>query len=223
MPKYKKGQFDRGKLTKAENIANIPIEDIVKLSGKEGMAKLREYVSTMRAGYSRRVSSFKNQNVDSYAQIAFEKSLPPNYNQIQLTRMTRNQLILEFARYSEFFKSMTSSIKGIKQVNLEQDVRIFGTDETGKPNYRMTREQRKGYWDLYDEYLKQEPTGTNRYGYGIVMQKVADMILEGHKITKENLLPKLDVLREKLSQDEEFMIQEELPNVYTGRGPNFNR
>ena len=114
------------KQTQAEKIASIPIEQIIKMSGKERKT-LENYVRTLRGGYKRRVQSFARKGLTSHAQIAFEGTIPDK-KPVQLTKMTRNQLILEFARYSKFFNDVTSSEAGIKKVNREQDIRIFGQD-----------------------------------------------------------------------------------------------
>ena len=139
------------KLTRAEQISNMPIGQVIKLSGKEGRKKLESYIKSLRFGYKRRVQSFKKKGFISHAQIALEGTLPPG-KEVQLTKMTRNQLILEFARYSKFFQDVTSSEAGIKEVNRQQDIRIFGTDERGRPKRTMTDTERQKYWSLYEEY-----------------------------------------------------------------------
>lgn len=118
------------KKTQAEKIASMPIENITKISDKERNI-LEKYVKTLRAGYKRRVQSLAKKGLVSHAQIALEGTIPDK-KPVQLTKMTRNQLILEFARYAKFFNDVTSSEAGIKKVNREQDIRIFGQDAKGR-------------------------------------------------------------------------------------------
>lgn len=205
------------KITQAEKISQIPIEDVMRLSGKEGRKQLEKYVSTLRAGYKRRVTSFQRKGLISHAQIAFEGSIPET-KPVQLTKMTRNQLILEFARYSKFFNDKTSSEAGIKEVNKEQDVRIFGADARGRPKRTMTDAERQKFWSLYEEYNNQQPTATSRYGSESIQQMVADAMFDTNSITGENLVDFLDRVEARLAQKTLDENLRSVPNVYSGRG-----
>lgn len=217
--KKKKRVFNKGNLTKAEQIAKTPIDQVMKMSGDD-INTLRKYVSTMRSSYIRRIASFKRKGIYSYAQDAFEKSLPSGRRGVDINKLSRNQLIFEFARYSSFFNSMTSSEKGIKNVNMEQDQRLFGTDSRGRPNFRMSEEQRKAFWSTYDRYLSTEPVGVNRYGYGTIQSKLADMVMSGEEISADNINDAIEKLNKKLEENDSFNF-EEGPNVYSGRGFTF--
>lgn len=206
------------KITRAEQIANMSMEQVMKLSGKEGRKKLESYVKSLKFGYKRRVQSFKRKDLVSYAQIAFEGSLPPG-KEVQLTKMTRNQLILEFARYSKFFQGVTSSEAGIKEVNRQQDTRIFGADQNGRPKRTMTNAERKKYWSLYDEYNNQHPTGNSRYGSESIQQMLAEALFDVGGTPGENLVDFLDRVEESLAQKSREENLRSVPNVYSGRGP----
>ncbi len=205
------------KMTQAEKISQIPIEDIVRLSGKEGRKQLEKYVSTLRQGYNRRVASFQRKGLVSHAQIALEGTVPET-KPVQLTKMTRNQLVLEFARYSKFFQDKTSSEAGIKEVNKEQDVRIFGADSRGRPNRTMTDMERQKFWSLYEEYNNQQPTATSRYGSESIQQMVADAMFDTNAISGENLVDFLDRVEQSLAKKSLDENLRSVPNVYSGRG-----
>lgn len=205
------------KMTQAEKISQIPIEDIVRLSGKEGRKQLEKYVSTLRTGYKRRVISFQRKGLVSHAQIAFEGTVPDT-KPVQLTKMTRNQLVLELARYSKFFQDKTSTEAGIKEVNKEQDVRIFGADSRGRPNRTMTDVERQKFWSLYEEYNNQQPTATSRYGSESIQQMIADAMFDTNAITGENLVDFLDRVEQRLAQKSLDENLRSVPNVYSGRG-----
>lgn len=205
------------KLTKAEQIAKIPIEDIVKLGGKEGRKQLEGYVRTLQSGYKRRVGSFVRQGLISYAQISLEASMPLSSRQIK--DMSRNQLILEIARYQKFFNDKTSSIKGIMEVNKEQDIRIFGSDKKGRPRKTMTQEERTQYWSLYDEFLNQNPNASSKYGSESVQQQIAEAMFSQQDSIGTNLVSFLDDVRERLSAKSQEENLRSVPNVYSGRGP----
>lgn len=206
------------KLTRAEQISNIPMEQVMKLSGKGGRKKLEGYVKSLRFGYKRRAQSFAKKGLISHAQIALEGTLPPG-KQVQLTKMTRNQLILEFARYSKFFQDVTSSEEGIRKVNREQDIRIFGTDQKGRPKRTMTDAERQKYWSLYEEYQNQQPTANSRYGSESIQQMVAEALFDTDGTPGENLVDFLDRVEERLAQKSREENLRSVPNVYSGRGP----
>lgn len=206
--------------TKAEQIASIPIEQITKMSGKERKT-LEKYVRTLRQGYKSRVQSFARKGLISHAQIALEGTIP-NKKPVQLTKMTRNQLILEFARYSKFFNDVTSSETGIKKVNREQDIRIFGQDSRGRPRRTMTDTERQKFWTLYEEYENQHPTASSRYGSESIQQQIADALFDTQSIGGENLIDFLDRVEQRLLQKTTEENLRSVPNVYSGRGTTFS-
>lgn len=208
----------KNNLTRAEQIANTPMEQVMKLSGKEGRKTLESYVKFLKYGYNRRVQSFQRKGLVSHAQIALEGTLPTG-KQVQLTKMTRNQLILEFARYSRFFQNVTSSEKGIKEVNRQQDIRIFGTDSRGRPKRTMTTKEREKYWSLYEEYQNQHPTGNSRYGSESIQQTLAEAVFDTGGTPGENLVDFLDRVEKRLAQKSREKNLRSVPNVYSGRGP----
>lgn len=208
------------KQTKSEKIASIPIEQIIKMSGKERKT-LENYVRTMRQGYKRRVQSFARKGLTSHAQIAFEGTIPDK-KPVQLTKMTRNQLILEFARYSKFFNDVTSSESGIKKVNREQDIRIFGQDAKGRPRRTMTDTERQKFWSLYEEYENQHPTASSRYGSESIQQQIADALFDTQSIVGDNLIDFLDRVENRLAQKNVEENLRSVPNVYSGRGTTFS-
>lgn len=208
----------RKKKTKAEQVAAIPIEMISRLSGEEGMSKLRKYVQTLQTGYKRRVGQFKRRNVTSYAQISLEASMTEQAKRRKIKDMTRNQLLMEFARYSKFFRDKTSTIEGINEVNLDQDKRIFGTDTAGKPLFRMNDEERKRYWAAYDEFIHQNLDLVTMFGSDRIQQAIAEAIETAPKV-----LDFTDIFDRAIKNLHQRAQEEPRhgPNVYSGRGPTF--
>lgn len=190
------------------------------MSGKERKT-LENYVRTMRQGYKRRVQSFARKGLTSHAQIAFEGTIPDK-KPVQLTKMTRNQLILEFARYSKFFNDVTSSEAGIKKVNREQDIRIFGQDAKGRPRRTMTDNERQKFWSLYEEYENQHPTASSRYGSESIQQQIADALFDTQSVGGDNLIDFLDRVENRLAQKTMEENLRSVPNVYSGRGTTFS-
>lgn len=219
------------KLTKAEQIARMPIEAMVRLGGPEGRKELEGYLRTLRSGYKRRVQSFARNDLVSYAQIAFEGSGPIGTRPMK--KMTRNQIIYEIARYQKFFTDVTSNAEGIARVNREQDIRIFGTDIKGRPLYTMNNEERKAYWRLYDEYKVQYKSEFASQASEQVQQMLADMYTLGWEDYSTNtyttavfpdkdspdFLKFLGVLAKRMEEAQDLENLGSVPNVYSGRGP----
>lgn len=145
------------KLTKAEQIAQIPIEEIIKLSGEGGKKQQINYLMTLASGYKRRVQSFRRRGVFSYAQDKYE-TYHSTLDAKSIKKLSFNQRVLEIAKLQSFFQSTTSSLEGIRKVNKEQDSRIFGVDKRGNPNNTMSKETRKAFWRIYDAFLNKNPT-----------------------------------------------------------------
>lgn len=208
------------KQTQAERISKIPIEQITSLSGKD-RKKVESYVRTLMQGYKRRVQSFNRKGIVSYAQMSLEGTVPST-KPVQLTKLTRNQLILEFARYSKFFNDVTSSEEGIKRINREQDIRIFGKDARGRPRRTMTQQERQKFWSLYAEYENQHPNATSRYGSESVQQQIADAMFDTTSVG-DNLVDFLDRVEARLQQKSIDENLRSVPNVYSGRGNPFSK
>lgn len=160
-------KWENRKKTAAEKLAEIPWEDISKLTtSAEDMKTLMRYVNTMRQGMNRRVQTFNRRGVFSYAADSIDamniKNEPAKniVNQIMKSKAgpgksklatARNALIAEFAKYQQFFNSQTSSLEGIALVNAEQDKRIFGGEYQKKS---MTDEERKVFWRTYEDFME---------------------------------------------------------------------
>lgn len=206
------------RVTKAEKIAKIPIEQISSIK-KENIDTLRGYLRVLETGYKRRIGSFRRKGLISYAQISFEASYPDNIKKVPIKDLSRNQLILEIARYQHFFNSATSNEKGIIQVNREQDKRIFGTDKRGFPLKTMSQEEREFYWNFYDEFKNQYPEWSTQPFSETVQQSLADAVFSDHEFSKLDFIEKLILAREKFLKNISQQNIEDGPNVFSGRGP----
>lgn len=201
------------KLTKAEQYARIPPEALSKMGGAEGRSQLEKILRTLRSGYARRVGSFRKNDIVSYAQIAFEESGGASKRPIK--SMSFNQIIHEISKYTSFFTSETSSVAGVKRVNMEQDKRIFGEDARGRPVRTMNNEERDRYWRLYDEFKRQKKADFYSSTSETVQQQLAEMM------TAEtgSLQEMFDRLSAKLVEMRDLANTEEWSDVYSGGGP----
>lgn len=205
------------KMTKAEQIARIPDIEISRLKGEEGRKQLIKYVRTLQAGYKRRVQSFNRQGEFSHAQYSLESSFSPGARG-KISNMNMRQLHMEFARYAQFFKSETSTLEGIRKINRQQDIRIFGVDETtGRPLQTMSASQREEYWKLYDEYMRQNPT------HSLASEQIQQIIGSAQFIPTDrtyDLSKRIEEIRAELERQRNLdSMQRSTPNAYLGGGP----
>lgn len=165
--------------TKAEQVADISWDDLVKLKAKnpQDMKLLRSYVNLLRQGYNRRIAGFERKGVFSYAAEAAKKSKIKNVPVTKLVKgmepdRARNTLLSEFAKYQQFFHAQTSTIEGINKVNAEQDERIFGENSQ---NGTMSADERKTYWNLYEEFMESDSIAKTAY---MTSERVQQMLAE---------------------------------------------
>lgn len=205
------------RLTKAERVARIPDIEISRLKGDEGRKQLIQYVRTLQAGYKRRIASFARQGEFSHAQFSLENSFTPGAHG-KISSMSMRQLHMEFARYAQFFKSETSTLEGIRKVNRQQDVRIFGVDEkTGRPLQTMTAGQREEYWKLYDEYMNQHPE------HFLASEQIQRILGSAQFIPNDSnfdISKRIEEIRAELERQRNIdSTQGSVPNVFMGGGP----
>lgn len=210
------------KLTKAEQLARRSHVEFSRIpNDEEGLKELRDYLKIFRSGYSRRVAAINRRGIYSYAQDALENSMPKEMMSVKLTELNRNQLLFQIAAYQKFFNDVTSTIQGIKKVNREQDARIFGTYKNGLPRKRMTEEQRKEFWRLYDEFRNQFPKWSTQPYSETTQQYIAKVMFNQEDFSLIDFTERLEILNLLLTEENEIIIPEDIPDVYTGAGPTF--
>lgn len=158
--KQPKSQSHKRK-TVAERVADIDIEDFVKLdTSPQSLKTLSNALNALRRGYRDRLKKIHAFGEYSYAEDAFKKSLPINLPASKIVPKAapdqrRNLLISEISKFQSFMKSETSTVEGIKNVQRQQDIMVFGRDESGNPLGTMTADERLAYWSAWDEYSRQ--------------------------------------------------------------------
>lgn len=126
--------------------------------------ELEKMVKDVRRQTARRISSLEKNQADSYAAYKLEQELE-KFHDRYTDRSDRWALSAELARYHEFWASKGSTVSGAKEINREEDIRIFGSEKRGAivtPVYRMTTEERKKFWAAYMEFMNQHPEKSTR-------------------------------------------------------------
>lgn len=113
--------------------------------------------------------------------------------------MSVNAMLQELAAYQTFFNSKTSSVKGIKGVNYEQDKKLFGVIgdfdpkseeyKTAVPKRVLTEDERKYLWSVFEEFNRQQFALAEPaiYGSDPVSQMIAEIVFETHATSTDEL------------------------------------
>ena len=141
------------------------------------------------------------------------------------SKLRRESAIAELQRAHDFLRAKSSTVSGARDIMRQQDERIFGINEkTGKPNARLTRDQREMFWDLYDEFLAGESTESLGWkNYANLQNTIGKYIKErkrgeGGKYVKIDFETAYRDLREILS-NEDYDTSDS--SILDGRGIDF--
>lgn len=135
--------------------------------------------------------------------------------------MNWNQLLIELAREQSFFQSQTSTLTGIQELNREQDSRIFGIDDEGNPRGTMSPDERRRYWELYNEFQSQKNVESSRFGSNDTQRMLGEMMLKGEDGVQLTTL--FDRMEQRLQQMKTVTSAREAFNVFAGTGDGFTR
>lgn len=209
-----------------EAIRRMTPEALGKLSKEQSKDLLRQFRKKYQVRaeqlerWEDRVYSYAKEKMDDYYE---------NAKNTNLETMTRNQVQNELFQIQSFFNAQTSSVEGSKRVAREQDVRIFG-ESGGRPRHRMSVEERRKFWGVYDEFLNQNPTASTQFTSGKIQQYLGQIAKDERKFNslvtedeKGNLafnMVEMQKLKEGMRSYEKSDISR--PNVYSGRGNTSN-
>lgn len=137
------------------------------------------------------------------------------------SKISRNSAINEILHVQDFFNSKTSDEKGARQVMREQDARIFGTTDSGRPKHRMSVEDRARFWSFYNEFLNTYKSAEYIYGSGKVQQYLGDMFIKSSKSGKSSVdefnPEEFKMLLNNLEDGEGDYDYDGEANVYSGK------
>ena len=201
-------------------LKNMSASEIGKLDGKQTAELLRQF----REKFKMRQKQFARAGKNVYSPALEKMETFYEDRGMQSTKtMTRNRMQSELFHIQEFFNSETGEVSGARKVMREQDARIFGTNEKGKPNARMSIEERTRFWQVYDEYMRMHPKNDNPYMSGKIQQYLGEIMLDGrenriaYKIGKYSLLKAINELQQKIEEGEPEYDSFGF-NIFSGRG-----
>lgn len=184
-----------------------------------GVEYWRAELLKIRNATSRRVASLRKKGIVSEAMAYLEQQ--EGLGKTPVSKMNYWQITAEVGKYHNFWSMKGSTESGAREINREQDIRIFGTDRYGRPIRTMTREERVQFWSLYSEFQNQYKAESIRYDSTRLQQMIGETLRPFHGGLAKNLdvVSVLNTVREKMEADfERQEAQEvELSSVnYTG-------
>ncbi len=208
-----------------ETIRRMTPEALGKLSKEQSKDLLQQFRQKYKVRaeqlerWEDRVYSYAKDKMDDYYE---------NAKNTNIETMTRNQIQNELFQIQSFFNAQTSSVEGSKRVAREQDIRIFGASgESGeRPKHRLTVDERKKFWAVYDEFLNQNPTASTQFTSGKIQQylgqiaknkrKFSNLVNEDEEGNLTFNMAEMQKLKEGMRSYEKPDTSR--PNVYSGRG-----
>lgn len=196
-------------------MAKLRKKDFLNLSpseiGRLKSPELRELLRGARQLYMSQEKVFKKYEGSLYSN-ALEKMQDyyDDKGQKKVSSMKVNDMRNEVFRLQEFFESESSTVPGARKIAIEQDKRIFGVNEKGKPTRRMTLEQRTSFWAAYSEFVGMEKESYVRnMGSNTIQQYLGQMIIESAKTKEDDLWFSAGDFKELKRRIEEQKNQEE--------------
>lgn len=152
-------------------LQELPTEDLSKMTDEEMEPLLR----AARKQVERRVQTIAKSGLYSHAVEGYLSNMyEVNEDGYKKLRNLQDPLVMsrqakygEIKRIQEFLNSKTSTVKGIKQVNKEQDLRLFGYAKSKlgralkRPLKSLSENERRTYWKMYDEFNNRFKDMTN--------------------------------------------------------------
>jgi len=174
----------------AQKLVEMTASDIKALKAKEAKAMVREAraaITKAKAALEKASYTKSGRQSPTFYSAAYE-----NLNEwveehfgtrsIAPSKLKRVDAVAELQAYRKFFASKSSTVSGAREIMKQQDARIFGTDDSGKPLKRMSRVQRENFWALYDEFLTSDTYAALGYAnYPKLQQEIGKIVKQRRK------------------------------------------
>lgn len=185
---------------------------------------LRKYYKSMRTALGKRMKTFEKADEFSYAFQRYERETKKEIP-MKITEMGENRLRKEVFRLKQFFEAETSTVSGAQEVHRKQDISIFGAiPGTNIPNRTMSSTEREQYWNLYEQWYKQEYENYPQLQSGEIQNTLADlMFADTGEFNSMLLTEKMAALSEAASKAHEEDLRRRPSSVLRGKGSGFAR
>lgn len=122
---------------------------------------LQRLVNAMSRITQERVTQLKAEKISSVALGRLESSkfyqnrkkvvIPRNADAKQLLSATI-ELRHQLQHYDYFLQAKSSTVEGSREINRQQDIRLFGVDKNGNPLGTLTDDERRAVWSAYENF-----------------------------------------------------------------------
>ena len=203
-------------------------QKVLEMSDKDisqqNKSTLAKYYKSMRTALGVRMKTFRDAGEFSHAYNRYEREFKKGI-QMKVSEMTQGRLQKEVLLLKKFFESETSTVEGAEEVNRRQDVMIFGAiPGTNIPNRTMSMDERKEYWDLFDEWYAQEYETHPKLQSSEIQNTLADLMFTGKgEFNSALLTEKMAILSERASEEHEMDLRRKSSSVLRGKGSGFAR
>lgn len=172
------------------NMANYDIKSLKATEAKKMVREAREAIAKATAALEKASYTKSGKQSPTFYSASYE-----NLNEwigehfgtrsIAPSKLKRVEAIAELQAYKKFFGSKSSTVAGARDIMLQQDARIYGVDEYGKPLKRMTRKERDNFWALYDEFLTSDTYAALGYAnYPKLQQEIGKIVKQRRRDPK---------------------------------------
>ena len=203
-----------------QKVLEMSEEDI----SKQNKSTLAKYYKSMRSALGKRMKTFREAGEFSHAYNVYEREFKKEIP-MKVSEMTQGRLQKEVVRLKKFFEAETATVEGAEEVNRRQDIMIFGAiPGTNIPNRTMSEDERKEYWNLYEEWYNQEYKKHPELQSSEIQNILADLMFAGTGEFNSMLLTeKMAFLSERASEAHEMDLRRKSSSVLRGNGSGFAR
>lgn len=183
---------------------------------------LENLVNKTRVQVEKKLGIIERSGLFSYAAEKFGE-----VSKKDTSKMSRNALLAEVITLKDFMDAKTSTIKGIKEINREQDARIFGFNTAGRIKRKMTETEREKFWALIEEWRKQNNVDTTTkekrkrsesfWGSSRIQETVGEMITTGGIDFTQD---KIEEITKRLEMNRMADNESDKPNIFSGQSSN---
>lgn len=152
-----------------KDIENVEPSKLARMSDEQ----LDKFLRGSQKAINRRIASLKKSGLYSHAfqrlidnsvgeknqkdystDTLYTEGLNTYSNYVKNRQLSRNGKLAEIYKIQNFVNSVTSTVPGIKRVNKEQDIRIFGVKPQTVVRPDGTRVKTTNYWELSEAQKK---------------------------------------------------------------------
>ena len=180
---------------KIKDILNMDYNQIVEMSRKENLGKLRDTILTMSNTANRRIRELTKDEIGKYspAYKILKDGGTTKFNVKDIDKLGHNELMERFGTLKRFLNAKSSTLSGWKRIRKNIGKRtgakkLFANEYKSDRSAKIWINREKRFWKLYNRLV-------DNYG-GIISQLNSDQI--------QSILSKIQLQRNQAKTDEDI-------------------